>query len=246
MTRYLSFTILFCQIPHSWGRPHYPAGHGPIYPILPYVRTCIAILFNLKNVGVLPLESHQKNTSVPLRSLAHCQAWYLTNRVFYWRSSGIPSRQSTVSMEYGIEYGCSGVSAASGLLGIPGTYQKSPGSWDLRYPLGPYQKLKSLRIWPTIFWEWSNFVYKKISNIEREKANVRSEPDFYWGESPVNFKGQNPGGESFSIFPSGVQLSSVQFSVLLDHSTEWLIVCPVTVHTRWWIRPCMAAGEHLF
>ena len=48
----------------------------------------------------------------------------------------------------------SGVSAASGLLGKPGTYQKSPGSWDLRYP---YQKLKSLRIWPTIFREWPNF-----------------------------------------------------------------------------------------
>ena len=104
----------------------------------------------------------------------------------------------------------SGVSAASGLLGKPGTYQKSPGSWDLRYP---YQKLKSLRIWPTIFRELPNFVYEK-SNIERERVNVRSEPDFYWGNvssepdfywgnSKVNFKGQNPGGESFPTFPSG-------------------------------------------
>ena len=34
----------------------------------------------------------------------------------------------------------SGVSAASGLLGKPGTYQKSPGSWDLRYPLPKTEK----------------------------------------------------------------------------------------------------------
>ena len=33
--------------------------------------------------------------------------------------------------------------------------------------------------------------------------NLRSEPDFYWGNSPVNLKGQNPGGESFPTFPSG-------------------------------------------
>ena len=26
MTRYRSFTILFCQIPHRWGRPHCPTG----------------------------------------------------------------------------------------------------------------------------------------------------------------------------------------------------------------------------
>ena len=56
-------------------------------------------------------------------------------------------------------------------------------------------------------------MYKK-SNIERERVNVRyepdfywgnvsSEPDFYWGNSPVNFKGQNPGGESFPTFPNG-------------------------------------------
>ena len=45
-------------------------------------------------------------------------------------------------------------------------------------------------------------MYKK-SNIVRERVNVSSEPDFYWGNSPVNFKGQNPGGESFPTFPSG-------------------------------------------
>ena len=31
-------------------------------------------------------------------------------------------------------FGHSGVSAASGILGKPGTYQTSPGGWDLRYP----------------------------------------------------------------------------------------------------------------
>ena len=51
--------------------------------------------------------------------------------------------------------------------------------------------------------------------MELEKVIVRSEPDFYWGNSPVpkfhfywrnspvNFMGQNPGGESFPTFPSG-------------------------------------------
>ena len=34
-------------------------------------------------------------------------------------------------------------------------------------------------------------------------VNVRSEPDFYWGNSPVIFKGQNPGGETFPTFTSG-------------------------------------------
>ena len=38
----------------------------------------------------------------------------------------------------------SGVSAASGLLGKPGTYQKSPGSWDLRYPLPKSEKSADL------------------------------------------------------------------------------------------------------
>ena len=40
--------------------------------------------------------------------------------------------------------------------------------------------------------------------MERERVNVRSEPDFYWRNSPVNFKGENPGGKSFfPTFPSG-------------------------------------------
>ena len=36
------------------------------------------------------------------------------------------------------------VSAASGLLGKPGTYQKSPGSWALRYPLPKTEKSSDL------------------------------------------------------------------------------------------------------
>ena len=58
----------------------------------------------------------------------------------------------------GVQAEGSGVSGASGLLGKPGTFQRSPGRWDTRHA---YQKLKSLRIWPTIFWEWPNFVLKK-------------------------------------------------------------------------------------
>ena len=45
-------------------------------------------------------------------------------------------------------------------------------------------------------------MYKK-KYIEPERVNLKSEPDFYWGNSPVNFKGENPGGESFPTFPSG-------------------------------------------
>ena len=34
MTKYLSFTILLCQIPHRWGRPHYSTGQ--FTPSSPY------------------------------------------------------------------------------------------------------------------------------------------------------------------------------------------------------------------
>ena len=90
--------------------------------------------------------------------------------------------------------GGSGVSAASGLLGKPGTYQKSPGSWDIRYPLPKTEKSADLAR--------GQILCIKKSNIERERVNVRSQPDFYWGNFPVNFKAQNPGGESFPTFPS--------------------------------------------
>ena len=69
----------------------------------------------------------------------------------------------------------------------------------------PYQKLKSLRIWPTIFREWPNFVYKK-SNIERERVNVRSGSAFYWGKFPRKFQGSKSWWgkfPSFPTFPSG-------------------------------------------
>ena len=45
--------------------------------------------------------------------------------------------------------------------------------------------------------------YIQKYNIECERVNLSSEPDFYWRNSPVNFKGQNPNGESFPTFPSG-------------------------------------------
>ena len=46
---------------------------------------------------------------------------------------------------------------------------------------------------------------KKIEIKLRTFSEIgyRSEPDFYWGNSPLNFNGQNPGGESFPTFPSG-------------------------------------------
>ena len=60
----------------------------------------------------------------------------------------------------------SGVPAAPRLLEKPGTYQRSHGSWDLilRYP---YQKLKSLRILPTIFGSG------QILWTENQTSNVR-------------------------------------------------------------------------
>ena len=52
----------------------------------------------------------------------------------------------------------------------------------------------------------------KKSNIEGEKVNLRSKLDFllekfpiavhfYWGNSPVNFKGQTPGGKVSLLSP---------------------------------------------
>ena len=74
--------------------------------------------------------------------------------------------------------GGSDVSAASWLLGKRGTCQKSLGSWYLRYPLPKTEKSADLAHY---FSGMAKFCVKK-SSIEREKFNVRSEPDFYWGK----------------------------------------------------------------
>ena len=55
---------------------------------------------------------------------------------------------------------------------VPGAH----GSCDLRYP---YQKLKSLRIWPTIFPRWLHFVYKKSPT-----PNLRRQRQVFTGEIP--------------------------------------------------------------
>ena len=49
------------------------------------------------------------------------------------------------------------ISAASGLLGKPGTYQKSTGSWDLRYPL---PKIEVCRFGPLFFGSGQFCVHK--------------------------------------------------------------------------------------
>ena len=56
----------------------------------------------------------------------------------------------------------SGVSAGSGLLGKPGTYQKSSGSWDLRYPLLKAEKSADLDHY---FSGVAKFCVKKTSNV---------------------------------------------------------------------------------
>ena len=48
----------------------------------------------------------------------------------------------------------------------------------------------------------AKFCVQKIK-IECERVNLRSEPDFYWVNSPVYFKGHNPPGESYPTFLSG-------------------------------------------
>ena len=76
------------------------------------------------------------------------------------------------------------------------TRSLSCGSWDLRYPLPKIEKPADLAHY---FSGVAKFCVQK--NIERERVNLRSEPDFYWGNSPVNFKVQNLGGESFPLSP---------------------------------------------
>ena len=49
--------------------------------------------------------------------------------------------------------------------------------------------------------------------MELERVNVRSELAFYWGNSPVNLKVQNPGGESFPTFPSGGYAHAVYLTI---------------------------------
>ena len=67
---------------------------------------------------------------------------------------------------------------------------------------------------------------------------------FYWGNCPVTFKGQNPGGESFPTFPSGgyahgsgnYVLSSIQnhlfSSILLYIWMKTWVTWPATSHSN--------------
>ena len=75
--------------------------------------------------------------------------------------------------------------------------QKSPGSWDLRYPLPKTEKYADLA---HLFFGSGQILCKK-SNFERERVNVRSEPDFYWENSLVNFMGQNLAGKVSPLSP---------------------------------------------
>ena len=47
MTRYLSFTILFCQMPHRWGQPHYPTGQ--FTPSSPTYVKCLSLNMSAYN-----------------------------------------------------------------------------------------------------------------------------------------------------------------------------------------------------
>ena len=102
--------------------------------------------------------------------------------------------------------GCSGVSAASGLLGKPGTYQ---GVLGVGIYGAPYQKRKSLRIWLTIFREWPNFLYK-IRKHRTWKCQCQVWTGFLLGKFSSKFHfllGKFPskfhGSKSWWTFPSG-------------------------------------------
>ena len=91
-----------------------------------------------------------------------------------------------------------GVSAASGLLGKPGTYQRPIGSW---HPSTPYQKLKSLRIWPTIFRELPHLYFKNpTSNLRWSTSGLNW---LFTVEIPSISQGSKSWSGKFPTFPSG-------------------------------------------
>ena len=77
--------------------------------------------------------------------------------------------------------------------------------WLILWPVG-----NRLQAWRRVvgwtqnvcLYVYVHFGFLKI-NIEIERVNSRPGSDFYWGNSPVIFRGKNPGGESFPTFPSG-------------------------------------------
>ena len=107
-------------------------------------------------------------------------------------NSSSPQNIKTFRLDIGTN-GSSGVSAASGLLGKPGTYRRSPGSWDAGYlPLPKTEKSPNLAHY---FPGRAKFLVKK-SNIELQSVNIRRELAFYWGNSTVNIRVQTPGGKA--------------------------------------------------
>ena len=133
----------------------------------------------------------------------------------------------------------SGVSAASVLLGKPATTR---GVLGVGIQGTPFQKLKSLRIWPT-FSRVATFCALKIQCLTWE-GQGQAWIIFYWGNCSVTFKGQNPGGESFPTFPSGgyahgsgnYVLSSIQnhlfSSILLYIWMKTWVTWPATSHSN--------------
>ena len=73
-------------------------------------------------------------------------------------------------------------------------------SWELesKVPLPKTEKSANL----AHFFESGHILRIKnaISNLRWSRSGLNY---FYWGNCPVTFKGQNPGGESFPTFPSG-------------------------------------------
>ena len=94
--------------------------------------------------------------------------------------------------------------SAAGIRGFRATGETrhvSEVSWELGRKV-PLPKTEKCGFGPLSFGSGQIFSKKKC-NIKLHRVTVRPELAFYWGNSPVNIRVQNPGGESFPTFPSG-------------------------------------------
>ena len=134
-------------------------------------------------------------------NLAHFQCFYLNSIKSYGEKPIDIHRSHDViigpQMTFQGVTCASGVSAASGLLGKPGTYQKSPGSWDLRYPLPKTEMFADLVHYLSGV---TKFCVKKIQHRTWE-PQCQVWTGLSLGKFPSKFQGSNPGGESSPLSP---------------------------------------------
>ena len=75
---------------------------------------------------------------------------------------------------------------------------------EVTWALGSTKNWKSPQIWPTSYFSGVAKFYVQKNQTSNVRGSMSDMNRIFTGEIlPVNFKGENPGGESFPTFPSG-------------------------------------------